>query len=89
MKGYRTGFLLAVIGNIALAAILVGVWWHYRAPEPAVNAGPNMMAPAIAQDSTEGSTSAAAVMPDAPMTPVQISAQRLQSIGVKSAAVAR
>jgi RND family efflux transporter MFP subunit len=89
MKGYRTGFLLAVIGNIALAAILVGVWWHYRAPEPAVNAGPNVMAPAIAQGSTEGSTSAAAVMPDAPMTPVQISTQRLQSIGVKTAAVAR
>jgi RND family efflux transporter MFP subunit len=89
MKGYRTGFLLAVIGNIALAAILIGVWWHYRAPEPAVNAGPNVMAPAIAQGSTEGSTSAAAVMPDAPMTPVQISTQRLQSIGVKTAAVAR
>jgi RND family efflux transporter MFP subunit len=89
MKGYRTGFLLAVIGNIALAAILVGVWWHYRAPEPAVNAGPNVMAPAMAQDSTEGSTSAAPVMPDAPMTPVQISTQRLQSIGVKTAAVAR
>jgi RND family efflux transporter MFP subunit len=89
MKGYRTGFLLAVIGNIALAAILVGVWWHYRAPEPAVNAGPNVMAPAIAQGSTEGSTSAAALMPDAPMTPVQISTQRLQSIGLKTATVAR
>ena len=31
MKTYRTGFLLAVIGNMLLALVLVGLWLHYRA----------------------------------------------------------
>ena len=34
MKTYRTGFLLALIGNIVLAVVLVGLWLHYRAAKP-------------------------------------------------------
>ncbi len=33
MKTYRTGFLLALIGNIVLAVVLVGLWLHYRSNE--------------------------------------------------------
>jgi RND family efflux transporter MFP subunit len=92
MKDYRTGFLLAFAGNIALAAILVGVWWHYRAPELAVSAEQKEIAASNAQNSSKGSmpaSPAAQTMPDTPMVPVAISEQRLQSIGVKTAAVER
>ncbi len=34
MKTYRTGFLLALVGNIGLAVVLVGLWLHYRAAKP-------------------------------------------------------
>ena len=38
MKTNRTGFLLALIGNVVLAALLVGVWLHYRAANPMAHA---------------------------------------------------
>jgi Cu(I)/Ag(I) efflux system membrane fusion protein/cobalt-zinc-cadmium efflux system membrane fusion protein len=87
MKTYRTGFLLALIGNLALAAVLVGGWLHYRAAEPK---------PDVA--TTTASSSAQVAMANAPVTapasetplvPVQISPQRLQSIGVKTGKVER
>jgi membrane fusion protein, copper/silver efflux system len=92
MNDYRTRFLLAFVGNIALAAILVGVWWHYRAPEPAVKAQQKDMAASSVQDSTEGPMPAAPkaqAAPETPMAPVPMSKQQLQSIGVRTAAVAR
>src|SRR6267154_2615806 len=64
MRTYRTGFLLALIGNIVLAAVLAGLWWHYRVGEPVMRA-------------------------ETSLVPVQISAQRLQSIGVKTGEVER
>ena len=39
MKTYRTGFLLALIGNIVLAVVLVGLWLHYRAAKPMTDVG--------------------------------------------------
>ena len=82
MKTYRTGFLLALIGNILFAAILIGLWLHYRAAKPMTDAGTK---PAISsvQDSTDGSTAAPPAQTEAALVPVQISPQRLQSIGVK------
>ena len=38
MKTYRTGFLLALIGNIVLAGVLVGLWLHYRSAKPMTDA---------------------------------------------------
>ena len=55
MKTYRTGFLLAVSGNIVLALILAGLWWHYRSPKPEMDAKSQGMAASAAQDSTESS----------------------------------
>ena len=37
MKAYRIGFLLALIGNIILAVVLVGLWLHYHAAKPMVD----------------------------------------------------
>src|SRR6266853_1242989 len=88
MKAYRTGFLLAVIGNIVLVAVLAGLWWHYRAGEPVIRAE-TRSANAVAQASTEQTAGAASASTEAPLMPVQISAQRLQSIGVKTGKVER
>jgi RND family efflux transporter MFP subunit len=92
MKDYRTRFLLAFVGNIALIAILVGVWWHSRAPEPSVNVEQKAMAASNPQNSTEGSMPmepATQASPETPMVPVPMSKQRMQSIGVKTAAIGR
>jgi len=37
MRTYRIGFLLALIGNIVLAVVLVGLWLHYRTAKPMPN----------------------------------------------------
>jgi RND family efflux transporter MFP subunit len=88
MKTYRTGFLLAVIGNIVLVGILAGLWWHDRVGEPVIRAE-TPSADAAAQASAEQPAGAAPASAEAPLAPVQISAQRLQSIGVKTGEVER
>ena len=88
MKTYRLGFLLALIGNIVLAAVLLGLWWHYHPPMPMSNADtkpPSSAAPE-AMTSANGSPPGTT---EAPLVPVQISPQRLQSIGVKIGKVER
>jgi RND family efflux transporter MFP subunit len=90
MKTYRTGFLLAVIGNVALASLVIaGLWWHYRIAKPAMNAERQDMPTQVAQDSTDKSMPATPAMQDTPLVPIQVSAQRLQSIGVKTGVVER
>ena len=87
MKTYRTGFLLALIANVVLAGIAVGLWVRYRPVQPPVTRSQAGMAtPAQAP---EDSTVTAPVQAEAPLVPVQISAQRLQSIGVKMGRVER
>ena len=88
MKTYRTGFLLALIGNILLAAVLVGLWLHYRAAKPMADAQ-TKQANSSAQDSMATSMATHPESAEAPLVPVQISPQRLQSIGVKTGAVER
>ncbi|HWO27547.1 MAG TPA: efflux RND transporter periplasmic adaptor subunit [Candidatus Acidoferrum sp.] len=88
MKTYRTGFLLAVIGNILFALVLVGLWLHYRAGSSITDAQ-TKQANSATQDSMAASAAAAPVSTEAPLVPVQISPQRLQSIGVKTGTVER
>jgi RND family efflux transporter MFP subunit len=88
MKTNRTGFLLALTGNVLLAALLVGVWLHYRAVKPMADAQtkqPN----SSSQDSITASMEKPSESPEVPLVPVQISPQRLQSIGVKTGTVER
>src|SRR6266404_541254 len=88
MKTYRTGFLLALIGNIVLAVVLVGLWLHYRATKPMANAE-TKPSNSAAQDSMATSMAAPPALTEAPLVSVQISPQRLQSIGVKTGKVER
>src|ERR1700730_7865971 len=88
MKTYRTGFLLALIGNIVLAIVLVGLWLHYRETKPMAGAETKKENP-TAQDSMATSMATPPASTEAPLVPVQISPQRLQSIGVKTGEVER
>ncbi len=86
MKTYRTQFLLALIGNIVLAVVLGGLWLRHRAGKPMADAEtrpPN----SLAQDSMATSMAAPPASTEVPLVPVQISPQRLQSIGVKTGRV--
>jgi len=88
MKNYRTGFVLALIANVVLVLIVAGLWRHFRTPKPTM-APPSMAATPVAQDSSENSMPAPPPAQDSPLVPIQISAQRLQSIGVKTGVIAR
>src|SRR6202158_4316347 len=88
MKAYRTGFLLALVGNIVLAVVLVGLWLRYHAVKPMSNVE-TKASNSTAQDSTANSMATPPAATEAPLVPVQISPQRLQSIGVKTGKVER
>ena len=84
MKNYRAAFVAALIANIALLGVVVGFWWHSRATMPGASA------------ESQGSGAPTAAVPSAtpgqaepPVVPIQISAQRLQSIGVKTGEIQR
>ena len=84
MKTYRRGFLLALIGDILLTVVLIGLWLHYRGAKP--------MADAETKPSNSAAQDSMATPPvstEVPLVPVQISPQRLQSIGVKTGEVER
>jgi len=89
MKTYRTGFLLAVIANIVLASVLAGVWWQSQTSRPTTSSALEGMPTSNTRDSTQSSMARAAALPEMPVPAVEISAQRLQSIGVKTGAVER
>src|SRR5665213_2325244 len=85
MKNYRTGFWMAVVGNIVFAVSLVGLWLYFRGAKPAADAGPQP--PTSTAQASTATTPPASV--ETALVPVQISAQRLQSIGVKIGKVER
>jgi RND family efflux transporter MFP subunit len=85
MKTYRTGFLLALVGNIVFAVVLAGFWIHYRGAKPAADMG--LQAPVSTAEAS--TTTPSPVSVETPLAPIQISAQRMQSIGVKTGEVER
>jgi RND family efflux transporter MFP subunit len=84
MKTYRAGFVLALVGNAVFAVVLSGLWLHYRGTRPVEDM--QIQTPASAAQATTETPSPSA---ETPLVPVQISAQRLQSIGVKVGKVER
>src|SRR5258706_7345562 len=88
MKTYRIGFLAALIGNVVLGIVLVGLWLHYRAVKP-MAVSETKMANSTAKDSMADSMATPPASTEAPLVPVQISPQRLQSIGIKTGKVER
>ena len=88
MKDYRKAFVIALIGNLVLVGVLAGIWWKAR--KSATPQHPPTPASSVANQPVQ-STSPGSAPPAAetPLAPVQLSAERLQSIGVKFGAVER
>ncbi len=84
---YRTGFVLALICNIALAVVAGALWLHYCPSRIVEATNPTSNTPPGANDSN--SPAAASDSSEARLAPVQISAQRLQSIGATTGKVER
>lgn len=88
MRNYRTAFFLAVVANVVFIGALAGIWWSAR--RSAARQHPATPASNSATQPVQ-SNSAGSVPPPAetPLAPVQLSAERLQSIGVKFGVVER
>src|SRR5713226_3835189 len=88
MRNYRNAFVFAVVGNIALIGILVGLWWRsdqHKKMEAAMPSASNE----ATQNAPDGSESASMAPHETALVPVQLSPERLQSIGVRMGRVER
>lgn len=88
MKNYRKAFLIALTGNLALVAVLGGFWWKSLRPAEHV-AAVVAPTPAVEPQTGGGSAMPAVAQTETPHAPVQLSVERLQSIGVKFGVVER
>ena len=91
MKSYRSAFFAALAFNLALLGGAGAWWWHSRQARIAAPSAPAAEVVSTGPQQTAGSTSPAAQPgPAAPaLAPIQLSPQRLQSIGVTTGKVAR
>ncbi|MBW4051525.1 MAG: efflux RND transporter periplasmic adaptor subunit [Proteobacteria bacterium] len=85
MKNYRAAFLLALLVNLALFAAVAALWRRHSATEPAI------APPSHALEAAAGAHSG--LPPPAPasqpLAPIQLSPERLQSIGARIGVVRR
>src|SRR6267154_3827829 len=88
MRNYRNAFVFAIVSNIALVGILGGLWWRsaeHKKTEAAM-ASASDEGPRNAPNGSEGASMAPH---DASLVPVQLSPERMQSIGVRMGRVER
>lgn len=85
MKNYRTAFIVVLIANIILIGALSAFWWRTHHPVRTETASTPASKPVAQQ---EANTSALPPS-ETPLSPVQLSPERLQSIGVKFGVVER
>ena len=98
MKTYRSAFFVALAGNILLAGALGFFWWRSHTPGAEFKL-PSMLPQAVRSilpaalqptvTNTEPPPPAPPLSAEPALVPVQISPQRLQSIGVKRGRVQR
>src|SRR6267142_1645216 len=86
MQNYRNAFLLAVVGNLALLAVLGGLWWRSK-QHPKMEAATQPTSTESTQSSPNGAESTTIAPHEAALVPVQLSPERLQSIGVRTGRV--
>lgn len=84
MNNYRTGFLLTLSTTIILALAVVGLWLHYRSTRTTSTGSQPVNA--SAQEPVSNAP-AAATPTETPLAPIQLSPERLQSIGVSTGEV--
>jgi len=88
MTNFRKAFYFALAGNVVFIGVLAGVWWMVR--RSATTQQPVGSAPNVAAQPAQSNSPGSAPTPiEAPLAPIQLSAERLQSIGVKFGVVER
>lgn len=88
MNKYQLRFLVALVVNVillALLAVVAGSWWHLRSAPPREAQAPTAASSRLMSDSMVSSGTTEHAEP--PLGPVQLSPQRLQSIGVRTGEV--
>src|SRR6266481_4768399 len=87
MQNYRNAFVVAIVANILLVGILGGLWWrsaHHDKTEAAM--------PSASKEGAQNAPArpqSAAAPSETPLVPVQLSPERMQSIGVRMGRVER
>jgi Cu(I)/Ag(I) efflux system membrane fusion protein/cobalt-zinc-cadmium efflux system membrane fusion protein len=87
MKNYRAAFLVALVANFVLAGVFAGFWWHSHHPAATKTAATPASTPAPQQEISPSATPQPSA--ETPLSPIQLSPERLQSIGVKFGVVER
>lgn len=85
-KRYRRAFVITLVAAVVLALGLIAAWWRLRAklmtPQNTAAINTSSMPASSAQNGSEG-TSEMPAQPEAPLNPIQLSPQRMQSIGIQ------
>src|SRR5215472_2206246 len=89
MSNYRRAFVVAVALNVLLAGGLGFVWWrsHLKQARGESASQPQASVPASGEASSNDISNQASNPGEASLIPVQLTPQRLQSIGVKTGVV--
>ena len=88
MPNYRKAFVFAAAGNLILIAVLAGIWWH-SSPQKKMGMTMPPAETEAAGTSPNGQENDEMAPHDAALVPVQLSPERLQSIGVRMGRVER
>src|SRR5215471_11414004 len=88
MPNYRKAFVFALIGNFILILVLAGLWWH-SSRQKKTEMVMQPMSNETAQASPNAGESAETAPHETALVPVQLSPERLQSIGVRMGRVDR
>jgi len=89
VEKYRRAFLVALIALIAVAGFAGWLWWRSpfnpiaRGSQPTVAASVGSETSQSITEPTASAADATAPQSDTPLAPIQLSPQRMQSIGVK------
>jgi RND family efflux transporter MFP subunit len=88
MRNYRNAFVFALVGNLGLIGILGGLWWRssHRGDTGAAIQATSTGTPT---SSPNGPETGEMAPHEAALVPVQLSPERLQSIGVRMGRVER
>jgi len=86
MRNFRTAFWIALSVNLLLAAALGYGWWRWRV-HTATQGTAALGQMASMQPQSSAPAAAASASSQAPLVPLQLSPQRMQSIGVQTGTV--
>ena len=90
-QGYRIAFFITLFVSVLLAGAAGMFWWRMKTaarPSPEAAAEPVSAGSAQSTPNPDSEATAVSPQPEVPVAPIQLSPQRMQSIGVKIGTVA-